>query len=83
MIMSANYKSVRELTREQLQELKVSYLDQLRESGEYDEVVGVSYDEIADIDGIVPDDAVFDHYEGTCFVDDDFFCTANREGDDE
>lgn len=65
---------VTELNRDQLIELKQSYLDALNESGEHEDVVGVSYDELANADDIVPDDVVFNHYDGVVFSDDDFFC---------
>lgn len=40
----------------------------------HEDVVGVSYDELANADDIVPDDVVFNHYDGVVFSDDDFFC---------
>lgn len=69
--------NVTELNRDQLIELKQSYLDVLNESGEHEEVVGVSYDELANADEIVPDDVIFDNYSGVVFCDDDFSCSAN------
>lgn len=68
--------NVAELNRDQLIELKQSYLEVLNESGEHEEVVGVSYGELANADEIVPDDVIFDYYDGIIFTEDDFFCSA-------
>jgi len=73
---------VLELSREQLTELKQNYLEQLANEGSYAEVLDVDYDEpsywdLANADEIVPDDVIFRNYEGICFENDDFFCTAN------
>lgn len=68
--------NVTELNRDQLIELKQSYLEVLNESGEHEEVVGVSYGELANADEIVPDDVIFDYYDGIIFTEDDFFCSA-------
>lgn len=70
-----------ELTREQIIELKQNYLTQLSNEGNYADVLGCDYDEpsyedLANADDIVPDDVIFEHYEGTDFSSDDFFCTA-------
>lgn len=72
---------VKELSREQLVEVKQHYLTQLADEGNYAEVLGVDYDEpsyydLANADEIVPDDVIFKNYEGVYFVHDDFFCTA-------
>lgn len=72
---------VRDLSREQLVELKGNYLTQLANEGIYASVLNVDYDEpsywdLANADEIVPDDVVFTAYEGFDFVPDDFFCTA-------
>lgn len=73
--------NVHELSREQLQELKGSYLAELVNEGTFAEIVGRDYDEpaysdLADIDNVVPDDVIFRQYEGIDFVLDDFFCSA-------
>ena len=71
--------TVQELSREQLTELKEHYLVELDNCGELEEVAGIdtiSYGVLADIDEIVPDEVVFNHYDGIDFVEDDFFCTA-------
>ena len=74
--------NVTELTREQLTELKCNYLEQLADEGTFAEVLDVDYNEpsfsdLANADEIVPDCVIFKNYEGVCFVNDDFFCTAN------
>lgn len=68
--------NVTELNRDQLIELKQSYLDVLNESGEHEEIVGVGYDELANADEIVLDDVIFDYYADVIFTEDDFFCSA-------
>jgi len=73
---------VHELSRDQIVELKCNYLTKLADEGSYAEVLNCDYNEpsywdLANADDIVPDDVVFREYEGVCFVNDDFFCTAN------
>lgn len=72
---------VHDLSRDQLVELKQNYFTELVNEGTFAEVVGRDYDEpscwdLANADDIVPDDVIFRNYEGTHFVNDDFFCTA-------
>ena len=72
---------VRELSKNQMHELKENYLIKLADEGTFAEVMGVDYDapsygDLANADEIVPDDAIFREYEGIDFVPDDFFCTA-------
>ena len=72
---------VHDLSRDQLIELKQNYFTQLADEGSYAEVLNVDYNEpsyldIAMADEIVPDDVIFNNYDGICFVNDDFFCTA-------
>lgn len=73
---------VHELSRDQIVELKCNYLTKLADEGSYAEVLNCDYNEpsywdLANADDIVPDDVVFREYEDVCFVNDDFFCTAN------
>jgi len=73
---------VRELSREQMHELKERYLMQLADEGNFASVLNVNYDapsywDMANADEIVPDDVIFREYEGVDFVPDDFFCTAD------
>lgn len=69
--------TVSELTRDQLIQLKQDYMIQLADCGEFAEVMGVDYDEpsygdLADADELIPDDVIFEHYEGINFDEDDF-----------
>ena len=66
--------TVKELTREELQELKVHMLDEFLQE---EENRNISYGEIADIDELVTDESVFKEYEHVSFVKDDFFCNAD------
>ena len=73
---------VRELSKEQMHELKENYLIKLADEGTFAEVVGVDYDapsyeDLSNADEIIPDDAIFREYEGVDFVPDDFFCTTS------
>ena len=65
-------KYVRDLSRDQLNELKQSYKMQLEEDGDF------SYEELVNAENI-PDDVIFEHYDGIIFTDDDFFCTSNNK----
>lgn len=67
--------TVRELNRDQLTELKERMVDD-----EISEAEGrsASYGELADAGESVPDEKVFEKYEGADFVPDDFFCTAGK-----
>lgn len=72
---------VRDLSREQLVELKQRYLTQLADDGSYAEVLDCDYDEpsyqdLANADEIVPDDVIYRNYEGVYFVNDDFSRSA-------
>ena len=73
---------VRELSREQLVELKQNYMEELVNEGTFAEVMGVDYDfpsygDMADADIAIPDALMFEHYDGTDFGNDDFFCSAD------
>lgn len=59
---------VKELTRDQIIELKQRMLTEEKD---------VSYGELLAADVIVPDKAVYEHFAGIDFVEDDFFCTAS------
>lgn len=63
---------VRELSRDQLSELKQSFLfDRMVENGDWP-----SYGELADAGDAISDEAVFAAYEGTVFSPDDFCCSV-------
>ena len=75
--------NVRELSREQMHELKEAYLTKLADEGTFAEVLGVDYDEpsygdLANADKIVPDDVIEREYGNTWFEEEDFYCTANN-----
>jgi hypothetical protein len=62
-------KTVYELKHDELNELKQSYVtEQADKRGE-----GISYGELADSENI-PNDVIFNHYNGIVFSNDDFFC---------
>lgn len=65
---------VRDLTREQLDELKQRMIcDRNDEKGE-----GTSWGELANAGDLISDADVFERYEGVNFSEDDFFCTAGN-----
>lgn len=63
---------VKELTREQLIELKTHYYI----FDKFEDEIDVSYYELSLIDELVTDEEVFDYYSTTTFSCDDFFCTS-------
>lgn len=67
--------------------LKQAYMTQLADEGTFAEMFGVDYDgpswgDLALADEMVPDDVIFDHYEGSDFVEEDFPITGALEGID-
>ena len=66
--MKTNYKNVRELTADELDEFRDSYYWQCLDAGIID----------VDLFDGVTDEMLFGHYADFSFVDDDFFCNANR-----
>lgn len=80
------FLTVHDLNRDQIVSLKQSYLSELGDEGVLNEVVrnrpdwdddgehGLSMDDLADADSLVPDEVVFDHYAGQVFTRDDFVC---------
>lgn len=81
--MKTAYKTVHELSRAELDELKESYFYQLINdddevpfavnNGDEDDVNDISYP------SDIPDDIIFNHYDGIMFVNDDFFCNNETE----
>ena len=65
--------TVKELSREQLSQLKLSYYM----GAEDDNGEGVSWGECAEINDLVSDDEIFEFFGETVFADDDFFVTAS------
>lgn len=61
---------ISELNRDQLTELKQSYLMK------HNEEVGerTSYDELARADNIISDEMIYEAYSGINFTEDDFSC---------
>ena len=56
---------VRELNRDELDELKMAYASERNDN--------ISYVELIDALDI-PDDVIFDHYDDIEFTEDDFYC---------
>lgn len=65
--------TIKELTREQLTELKQNYYCERNEN--------VSYRELADIDNLVTDEELEKEYEHITFVNDDFFCSVGIDNE--
>ena len=61
---------VTELSRDQLKELKIAYMD--REGN-------LSMSEVLEADELIPDEVVFLYYANYDFTPDDFSCTAELE----
>ena len=57
---------VQDLNRQQIDELKESYVVQLKQNG-------ISWGELSEAYEI-PDEIIFEHYDGIVFTPDDFFC---------
>jgi len=68
--------SVKELSREQLEELKQAHLCLVLEDIEGR---APSCGELARADEIISDETVYNVYAGTVFSADDFFCTVGKE----
>ena len=62
--------SVKDLTSEQLEQLKVQYLDNLLME---EENRNISYMEIATINDLVSNDLIYDLYNNYVFVEEDFY----------
>lgn len=60
--------TVHQLSRDQLNELKQSYLNETCDESP-------SYEELAEACNI-PDELIFEHYDEYDFVNDDFFCSG-------
>ena len=63
--------NVKDLSREQLTELKQRYYTDVLEHN-------ISYYEMALINELVTDEEIFDYYSSTTFTCDDFFCTCGQ-----
>lgn len=62
---------VEELNREQLKELKINYLSLNKNN--------ISYEEIANIENIIPDAEILEYYNGVNFTEADFFNNGEAE----
>ena len=68
-------KSVHELSADELQELRTRWYMQHEDDGSLEEVMGLEEgEEITEEE--VPMEIVISYYEGTYFVDEDFFCNV-------
>lgn len=65
-------RTTHELNSEEMRELKETYLTQLK--AKYGK--GVSYGELAEAECIISDESIHEHYEGTLFCKEDFFCNV-------
>lgn len=80
--MAVRFLTVKDLSREQLIELKQAFMVRLANEGKYGQYFGVdwdapSYNELACADDIITDMEMYTHYSGISFVPDDF--VARRE----
>lgn len=64
--------TVKELNRDQLDELKWAYFY----SDEYDDEITTAAGLPVLFAGDIPDEIIYAHYSGVYFVNDDFSCTA-------
>ena len=60
--------NVRELNREQLDELKYAYVCEMIENPSYGDLID-GYD--------IEDEIIYNYYDGIDFVNDDFFCSCS------
>lgn len=65
-------RTTHELNREELNELKGIYLTQLKAI--YNK--NVSYAELCEAENIISDESIHEHYKGTYFCKEDFFCNV-------
>lgn len=63
--------TVHDLSRDQLVELKQNFISLWIDGQE-----PVSYDVLMDADELIPDETIFETYEGTIFTENDFFCST-------
>lgn len=77
--------TVRELSEEQIRELKGKYIIEKLYKNEKDDDGKPkkknwgfpSWGEMAEVDKLIADETIFEFYAGINFVDDDFVCTEN------
>lgn len=66
------YRVVQDLTHDELDELKLSYLSVLENDTEYPAWLPDPED--------ISDEVLFGYYDGVLFTEDDFFCNLEMEG---
>lgn len=66
------YRVVQDLTHDELDELKLSYLSVLENDTEYPAWLPDPED--------ISDEVLFGYYDGVLFTDDDFWCNLEKEG---
>lgn len=76
-----DYKTVDDLNRQQIIELKQMFITELVNNNDFSRFTQLDYDEptFADwnnADNLISDDVVYEHYDGVLFTDDDFFCST-------
>lgn len=64
-------KMVQDLTRDELDELKTAFFQQ----DETQSILEGAYSQPREI----PDEIIFEHYDGLCFVEEDFFCNIKDD----
>lgn len=69
------YKSVYELSRDQLEELKSAYFWS-EDTADIPKFNNLGLPAL--FPGDIPDSVIYDYYGGISFVDDDFSCTAGQ-----
>lgn len=68
-------KSVHELSKNELQELRSRWFSQHEDDGSLEEVLETEVDDETE----VPMDVVIAYYEGTYFVEEDFWCNLSDD----
>lgn len=68
-------KSVHELSENELQELRSRWFSQHEDDGSLEEVLDTEVDDETE----VPMDVVIAYYEGTYFVEEDFWCNLSDD----
>ncbi len=67
---------VQDLTREELDELKQSYICVMKEGSDE----SAYWDDLAEAPDCISDETLFEYYDGMVFTDDDFWCNLEKEG---
>ena len=70
-------KTVHELSRNELEELRSRWYYQHLDDGSLNEVMGIEEDEEIEEEQI-PMDVIIDYYEHTYFVEEDFWCNLEN-----